>query len=165
MTSCPDCRRFWVLLADTAPEVLFQLLREGVSDDRLMELRAMPYQEYLRTDEWGLRRRAALVMFGGKCAVCASTESPNCHHRSYERRGEELPEDVVVLCREHHVLYHGEELEVCGNCHWFRRLAPDVTVGICNKRSGVTGAYSADSERLACAHYAAMNTRLESNRA
>jgi restriction endonuclease Mrr len=75
--------------------------------DRLGELRAMPYDEYLRTPEWRRTRTAALIRAGHRCALdVAHTEDLDVHHNTYERRGAELQSDLVVLCRTCHHRHH-----------------------------------------------------------
>ena len=44
---------------------------------------------------------------GRRCQLCNLGSVPlNVHHRTYERRGEELDEDLTVLCRECHHTFH-----------------------------------------------------------
>lgn len=70
-------------------------------------LREMPYQEYLRTDEWNAKRAHALISSGFRCQVCnASGVELNAHHRTHERRGHEKPEDLIVLCKGCHKVFH-----------------------------------------------------------
>lgn len=77
-------------------------------------LRIMPYQEYLQTPEWKTRREQALLRAGHRCQVCNSNNTTlNTHHRTYIRRGNELPEDLIVLCQSCHQLFHDNgKLEV-----------------------------------------------------
>lgn len=63
--------------------------------------------EYLKTPEWKVMRSRKLIMAGNRCQVCGSTAKPlDCHHNSYERLGDELLEDLVILCRSCHQRYH-----------------------------------------------------------
>jgi hypothetical protein len=64
------------------------------------------YHAYLRSPEWKAKRDAQVAAAGGRCQVCNSTKQLNCHHRTYERIGNELPEDLFVLCAECHVIFH-----------------------------------------------------------
>lgn len=81
----------------------------GVSPQRLAELRAMPYREYLRTPEWQAKRRAALARTGHRCVLDRShTANLEVHHNSYERLGDERPEDLVVLCGPCHARHHDQ---------------------------------------------------------
>lgn len=84
-------------------------LERAAYQKRLLELRSMPYREYLRTPEWQTRRKRHLKSAGYKCQVCnASSTRLDVHHRTYERRGEELFKDLIVLCRGCHELFHKE---------------------------------------------------------
>jgi hypothetical protein len=73
----------------------------------LLELRAMPYKEYLQTPHWKHRREARVRAAGHRCQLCNSgSVSLNVHHRTYERLGEELDGDLIVLCRACHSTFH-----------------------------------------------------------
>jgi hypothetical protein len=78
------------------------------STDRLVALRAMPYAEYLQTPEWRTTRDAALRRAGFRCELthCGSKYALQVHHRVYERLGEEVPEDLTVLCGACHDQWH-----------------------------------------------------------
>jgi hypothetical protein len=68
---------------------------------------ARGYRNYLASDEWLEKRRAAHERAGHRCQVCNSDSGDfDVHHRTYERVGKELPEDLLVLCRECHKLFH-----------------------------------------------------------
>jgi hypothetical protein len=74
---------------------------------RVHALRTMPYGEYLQTPEWQERRRVRLKAARYRCQVCNSKDQRlNVHHRTYERRGEELAADLIVLCEPCHHLFH-----------------------------------------------------------
>jgi 5-methylcytosine-specific restriction endonuclease McrA len=74
---------------------------------RLQQLRTMPYSEYLRTPEWDETRRAALKRARYRCQVCNRGQTVlDVHHRTYERRGDELARDLIVLCRDCHRTFH-----------------------------------------------------------
>src|SRR5947209_4642716 len=74
--------------------------------ERLAELRAMSYAEYLHTQEW-LRRRAVLLkIVEHRCQLCYSSEGLQVHHRTYERLGQEKHADLIVLCGDCHALFH-----------------------------------------------------------
>lgn len=76
------------LLANGGRELVNQVLRD------------LPYNEYLRTRHWANVRRSALIRAGYRCQVCLSNVPIDVHHISYARRGCELPEDVIVLCKD-----------------------------------------------------------------
>jgi hypothetical protein len=80
-----------------------------VTPQRERVLRGMPYKEYLLTPEWQARRTAALERALYRCQVCNRGRCElHVHHRTYERRGAELPSDLIVLCARHHALFHGK---------------------------------------------------------
>lgn len=84
-------------------------VERSVGERRLAELREMPYARYLRTPEWRRTRAAALLRAGQRCALDVTHgEDLDVHHRTYERLGAELAEDVVVLCRPCHRMHHQE---------------------------------------------------------
>jgi hypothetical protein len=66
----------------------------------------LPYAEYLQTPHWQEVREAALMAADYRCQVCYSPDKVQVHHRTYDRRGRELPSDVTVLCDTCHGLYH-----------------------------------------------------------
>lgn len=71
-------------------------------------LEGMPYEDYLRTDAWKMRREQALRDAGNKCQLCYSPKYLDVHHKTYERRGHELPQDLTVLCRDCHAKFHNK---------------------------------------------------------
>ena len=74
---------------------------------RPRDLRVMPYEDYLQTPHWKHRREDKLRAAGRRCQVCnRGSRTLDVHHRTYERRGQELDEDLIVLCRECHDIFH-----------------------------------------------------------
>ncbi len=59
--------------------------REKTSPERIAELRAMPYSDYLRTQEWIRRRAVKLQIAEYRCQLCNTSESLNVHHRVVKR--------------------------------------------------------------------------------
>jgi hypothetical protein len=81
----------------------------------------LPYQEYLQSQHWQFKKTEALKHAFYRCQVCnveghinLGSELPthyrdrqlHVHHRTYERKGHELPQDLIVLCDECHDLFH-----------------------------------------------------------
>lgn len=64
------------------------------------------YNAYLRSAEWKMRREGVLLRSGGKCERCAKVAWLSIHHTTYERVGNELPEDLAALCYDCHKLQH-----------------------------------------------------------
>jgi len=79
---------------------------ETPAQQRLLELRTMPYEEYLQTPEWRQKREQALVRDNYCCRLCNSDERLHVHHQTYERRGNEDLEDLTTLCEECHERFH-----------------------------------------------------------
>jgi hypothetical protein len=77
-------------------------------EDYLNTMKIMPYADYLQTEHWLHFREETIKFFGNKCMICNSEEAvPNVHHRTYENRGRETFNDVIVLCNKCHKLIHG----------------------------------------------------------
>ena len=93
----------WAHQQDIDTSILNSLTEKA----RKRVLRAMPYQDYLQTDHWKTTRRAAIKAAHKRCQVCnAGDRRLEVHHRTYDRRGMEAPEDLIVLCDECHDLFH-----------------------------------------------------------
>jgi len=60
------------------------------------------YNNYLRSKEWKEKRKVALDRAHHRCQLCNSPKFLEVHHRTYERFGDELPEDLTVLCQDCH---------------------------------------------------------------
>lgn len=73
-----------------------------VSAPRKEQLQTMAYPLYLRTPEWNQKRKEALRRAGYRCELCGVRESLDVHHKTYVRRGDEWPEDLVALCGRCH---------------------------------------------------------------
>lgn len=63
-------------------------------------------KDFYRTPEWKVTKEAALARAGHRCARCDSTKQLQVHHVTYERIGNELPEDLEVLCAICHLSEH-----------------------------------------------------------
>lgn len=69
-------------------------------------LTVMPYEDYLKTPEWQAIRNVTIERANYRCQVCNAAGPLDVHHRTYERRGQEQPGDVIALCRQCHELFH-----------------------------------------------------------
>lgn len=65
------------------------------------------YLAYLESPWWRMRRHAVMRYRGERCERCGLTQRLQLHHRTYQRLGKELPEDVELLCRNCHRQEHG----------------------------------------------------------
>ena len=73
---------------------------------------AVAYHTYIRSDAWKIKATAAKERADWKCQVCNRPKHEvvlDAHHRTYERLGRELPEDITVLCRDCHSLYEANQ--------------------------------------------------------
>src|SRR3990167_484374 len=66
------------------------------------------YQAYLNSPEWKAKAEEAKKRAGYRCQLCNRPRGVvklEAHHRTYERVGQERPEDITVLCGECHTLF------------------------------------------------------------
>lgn len=64
------------------------------------------YAEYLQSDVWKSKAAHARERDCNRCRLCNSPDNLQVHHRTYERIGHELLDDLTTLCDECHELYH-----------------------------------------------------------
>lgn len=64
------------------------------------------YQNYLQSVVWYDFRGKIFNERGFKCELCKSSKNIQLHHLTYERLGNEQPEDVMVLCQKCHEKAH-----------------------------------------------------------
>lgn len=85
-------------------------LAVGIQDDamRLVVLKTMPYQMYLRTEHWRATSKAAKERASNRCQLCNNPGRLEVHHRTYARRGCEDLMDLLVLCDACHGKFHDE---------------------------------------------------------
>ncbi|MGC4192056.1 MAG: excalibur calcium-binding domain-containing protein [Thermomicrobiales bacterium] len=71
-----------------------------VTPDRARELAAMSDADYRITPEWTQRAEAILIVTGNRCQLCGADLMllEDVRRRTDERRGNELPCDLIVLC-------------------------------------------------------------------
>lgn len=77
----------------------------------VQELRALDYRTgYLLHPWWRLTRKRKLAETNGRCERCGD-RAKEIHHRTYDRLGEELMEDLEALCQSCH---RDQHLEIPG---------------------------------------------------
>lgn len=76
--------------------------------ENITDLKYMPYKEYLQTKHWKNIKKKTLIRAGYKCQLCSNKFNLNVHHNTYENRGEEKDEDLVVLCEICHGRFHNK---------------------------------------------------------
>lgn len=73
-----------------------------------------PYEAYLRTSWWSVVRATLFGIRGRACERCGWKWGQDVdrvldvHHLSYERLGDELDADLLVLCSVCHAAEHGQ---------------------------------------------------------
>lgn len=82
------------------------IVEERVYQNKLRRDRAKrtrdEYNQYLKSDHWLLVKLATLIRANFQCESCGRQAHLEVHHKTYARRNEETPEDVMVLCRRCH---------------------------------------------------------------
>ena len=100
---CSDCEES----RTQAARLVASKLAEVEKNTGAKVLETMPYDEYLQTTEWQERRKEHLKAAGYACQLCnASHVELHVHHRTYENRGHEHFNDLIVLCAECHRKHH-----------------------------------------------------------
>lgn len=97
---CGTCMTAWERLCTNV--VTFPAV-EAQFQNALAEL---PYSDYLNTAHWARLRAMALEHYGESCGLCSRTANLNVHHRTYDRRGREHINDLIVLCDDCHRRFH-----------------------------------------------------------
>lgn len=65
------------------------------------------YREYLKTEWWNRSRKRALRRAKFRCQLCNAKDTTlDVHHRRYDNLGFEGRDDVLVLCRICHEVFH-----------------------------------------------------------
>ena len=77
-------------------------------DPEIAALLSLPYRDYLHTDHWQEVRKAALRRAGHRCQWCHCRKRLWVHHRTYARKGQEWPDDLIALCEKCHDMFHRE---------------------------------------------------------
>jgi len=67
-----------------------------------MSVKNNNYKDYLSSPYWLSRRVKALMLAGYKCEKCGCMSKLEVHHLRYRNIGNELDEDLMVLCSRCH---------------------------------------------------------------
>ena len=81
---------------------------------RQIELKTMPYHDYLLTEEWKIKRKYHLKKAKYKCQLCGiniKDAKLEVHHKTYENRGNEKYKDLIVVCNNCHSILHDNKLQ------------------------------------------------------
>ena len=69
------------------------------------------YNVYLKSPEWEKKREYVFQKYNGKCVVCGKP-GEHVHHLRYNHNyetgklDEDLDNDLILLCADHHMAYH-----------------------------------------------------------
>lgn len=94
-----------VFLENKIKPILFKRLGLTVQTDT-KQLKTMPYSEYLKTDHWKSISLETKKRANYKCQLCGKKGLLHVHHNDYTRRGEEIPSDLIALCKTCHAGFH-----------------------------------------------------------
>lgn len=64
------------------------------------------YKIYIKSGFWKNRKNNFWQTYGRKCVICKTSKRVDLHHMLYENYGFEKDEDLMALCREHHLAFH-----------------------------------------------------------
>lgn len=77
---------------------------------------------YYRSQKWNHKRALILARAKHRCEYvhelhgrCKCRVNLNVHHLNYERFGDEVASDLMVVCRHHHVWIHKQEKVTSGD--------------------------------------------------
>lgn len=87
-------------------------LQKSITYGEIQKFKYMKYYDYLQTPYWKLFADRAKENSGHKCQLCNSHESLNVHHKTYDNRGKETFEDIIVLCRNCHAKFHDKVINM-----------------------------------------------------
>lgn len=112
-------------IRSVAGEVTVPQLKEFILQKEQETQKSVRYQEYLKSTTWRKRAEEAKARAGNRCQICNRSRAEvqlEAHHRTYERLGNELPEDITVLCRDCHQLYEDNKqtapsVKFCKKCN------------------------------------------------
>jgi hypothetical protein len=83
--------------------------KKGGKDKLAKKLRRIKYKEYLKSKKWRDFKNALLKARGNCCEKCGQVKPLDAHHMTYKRLFNELPEDILLVCRPCHQKIHGRK--------------------------------------------------------
>lgn len=77
----------------------------------IKQLQDIDYIEYLKTEHWKHFRAECYKWSGYRCQLCNEKDiALSVHHKTYENRGRETFNDVIVLCLKCHSKIHDDKI-------------------------------------------------------
>jgi len=78
-------------------------------DELMATFRVMKYDEYLLTEHWKHFIGEAVRWANYRCQLCNKDHTMlHVHHKTYDNKGRETFNDVIVLCKECHEMVHNK---------------------------------------------------------
>lgn len=93
---------------DAAFRASIAVLREQSASERARKW-WVQYDAYLDSEEWKARSMTTIRAAGGVCSYCVSRPAVQAHHVTYDRVGNELPEDLRAVCLACHHRIHAPQ--------------------------------------------------------
>ena len=97
------------------------------------------YSEYLLSKHWKAKRKHIFEIRNHVCEICKKklTTRFEVHHKTYERIGDELEEDLQLLCHKCHVELHrrltaeqrDKSIRYCSKC--YNKMTEKKTMWVC----------------------------------
>ena len=83
--------------------------RENKINKRKNKKPKINYREYIHSKEWQAKASNIKRIRGYTCELCGASGHGivlHAHHKTYERLGDELESDIMVLCSSCHMAFH-----------------------------------------------------------
>lgn len=64
------------------------------------------YKKYIKSKKWKQKRQDLIDKIGYECEQCGHNHKLHVHHKTYERLGNELLDDLQLLCWRCHMSKH-----------------------------------------------------------
>lgn len=96
-------------------EYVYMILKHDNKTNEFTEhiiLRQVPkvsinHKEYIKSEEWDIKRKTKLKEANYKCQLCAENQTElHVHHNNYDNLGYEDMSDLIVLCKDCHSKFH-----------------------------------------------------------
>lgn len=85
---------------------LFNFGRAMINDPMIRAKWQDNYISYINSEPWKEKCKAIKTTRGNKCQICGSESNLQVHHNTYERLGCEDDNDLVLICKSCHFLFH-----------------------------------------------------------
>lgn len=69
-------------------------------------VKRMNYIKYINSAGWSKRRKEYLDTHPNNCVICGISKNLHLHHKTYKNLGDELDEDLMLVCENHHIEIH-----------------------------------------------------------